>query len=136
MALIGSIMAGTAVFRLAKNNTEELTTYSAYEKTIADKEKEIWNSLQSIGIKHDEFQQFHADYLPVYLKEDAATSKNQVSPEILSVIHEVMHDLNIDPATVTRTTFDDGSPAAATDSLLLINEIKFKALSRESQLLR
>ncbi|MBI2774956.1 hypothetical protein HYX58_03035 [Candidatus Dependentiae bacterium] len=131
---ISILTVATYIFYKKIYKPSKTGTQKHYEQLITDRQHQVWDSLESAGIKQNEFESFYEEYLPRYLKEDAETQQADISPEVLSVIHEVMHDLNIDPETVTITTFDDGSPAAATDGLLLINENKFKALSRESQL--
>lgn len=57
-----------------------------------------------------------------------------ITPETLGYIHEILNDCQISPASITITPFNgQGSPAAADDYTLYIDETDFKSYCPQTQ---
>lgn len=102
---------------------------------------QTWRELSDhAGVSYRDCQNFLREFEPELKAEIQKSNKKQlkklgsISPYIKNLIHEILVSFDIDPNTITILAFDgEGSPAAADDYTLFIDEKDFLSFSPEAQ---
>jgi len=151
-ALLFTVWHGTKITSNKENNTAiqphlverfNLTAFTdsnspeEYLAKINEEEKTIWQEIeQAIGITKEQFIAMkHEDEQRKIYDNDIQNliekrhSDTAVSQENIQFIHEMFNMCGIDAEKINIKSSNGFSPAAATDTTLLINEEKFSSLA-------
>ncbi|MEX0940601.1 MAG: hypothetical protein WDZ41_04540 [Candidatus Babeliales bacterium] len=90
---------------------------------------QAWASLRAIGITKDRFQQAKKQHYNEYLRSDIPFSRAPVSPKTKAFVADLLKENGLTPQQIPVYGYTDGSPAAATDRIIYVNEKTFSMLS-------
>ena len=100
---------------------------SDYPHLIKQQEEMLWQELAQHGITQEEYAQACATYQQTYdadieIMKKRYSSSTPLSAQMVAFIHEIVREFGIDPTTITLISTNLASAAAATDTVLFVNE--------------
>jgi Peptidase family M48 len=130
---------GYIVFNNSQKLTQQLTTHSTAAQTVSAKdlftaelqkeEQAVWSQLKSIGVTPEHFVQEKKRLRSQYLRSDVPFTTKAVSAKTKEFVQGILKECGINPSTITVVGYNDGSPAAATERVIYVNENVFWNLS-------
>jgi len=107
-------------------------TVSARELFIAELQKEekaVWNQLNSIGVTQERFASEKQRLRSQYQRSDIPFSNMTVSDKTKQYVRGILKECGVNANGITIVGYNDGSPAAATERVIYVNEDAFWKLS-------
>ena len=130
---------GYIVFTNSDKITQQLNIQSTRSNTVSaqelfnaeikKEEQAVWSKLRTIGITPERFEEERMRRRSQYLRSDVPFNSKPISAQTKQFVQNIMKECGLNLNTITITGFNVGSPAAATERVIYVNEAMFSALS-------
>lgn len=134
---------GYMVFTNSSKITQLVTTQSTganavsaqdlFSAEIKEEEKAVWSQLKTIGVTPERFAEEKKRLHSQYLRSDIPFTTKAVSAQTKQFVQGILKECGVNPNTITIVGYNDGSPAAATERVIYVNEDAFWKLSQAAR---
>lgn len=131
------LTTGLVLFSKKQGNRTPFTLAHDYRphhhsSYLEEQEKNIWKQLTSLGC---DYKTCMAKKNELALSKNIYTtaSRQTVSLKTIDLINQVLDDFALDKGLITIKPWDNGSPAAATNNTLFINDKALKKFKKSTQ---
>jgi predicted metal-dependent hydrolase len=133
--------ANKIIQRLHEKDTTIVTEETAipqrvdYKAYLQQEEDKVWQKLETINISKEAVENLKKTSYQNYLNDNSTYKDNNqpVSKEYETMVHKILREFGIDPATITLGYWDGPSEACAGDFFMKINPVLMPKVSPETQ---